>query len=68
MTNTPERIKLTKRSDIIPYIEKGYSLAYIGKHILKPSRNPDTMYRYVKRLREVGYVIVTHKGKRKLEI
>lgn len=61
-------MKLEKISDIIPLIEQGYTLAHIGRHILKPRRTPDTMYRYLRKLREAGYVIKTQRGKKKLEI
>jgi len=63
-------MKLEKLSDLIPLLEQGHTLAHIGKNILNPPRTPNTMYRYLKKLKEAGYVVKNpvKQGRPKLKI
>lgn len=68
MTDTPKKIRLTRISDIVPFIEQGYDIAYIGRNLLIPKKSKPTMYRYIKKLRQAGYIIPTRRGQPKLEV
>jgi len=62
-TNTMPYLKIEKISEIIPLLHRGFTGKEISQYI-KPYKSPQTIERWIRRLKEKGFVLPKRKNGR----